>query len=88
MSKKLRVGNFTPDTTEDYLAQLFSAYGEVVSAQIIYDRETGHFMGFGFVGMREELDAEQAVFALNGAEFRGRALAVTEAGSREDGSGG
>ena len=51
MAKKLYVGNLTYDTTEDNLVELFSEYGEVLSAQIIIDRDTNRSKGFGFVEM-------------------------------------
>ena len=86
MSKKLYVGNLTYDTTEDNLVELFSEYGEVLSAQIIIDRETNRSRGFGFVEMAE--GAEEAVNALNGQDYKGRNLTVNEARPREDRGGG
>lgn len=84
--KKLYVGNLTYDTTEDHLLDLFGAYGEVVSAQIIVDRETNRSRGFGFVEMKS--GAEEAVNALNGQDYRGRSLTVNEARPREPRQGG
>ncbi len=81
MSKKLYVGNLTYDTTEDDLVELFQSYGEVLSAQIIIDRETNRSRGFGFVEMAE--GAEAAAEALNGQDFRGRNLTVNEAKPRD-----
>ena len=90
MAKKLYVGNLTYDTTEDSLVELFSEYGEVLSAQIIIDRDTNRSKGFGFVEMAD--GADEAANALNGQDFRGRNLTVNEARPREDrgrgGSGG
>lgn len=87
MAKKLYVGNLTYDTTEDNLVELFSEYGEVLSAQIIIDRETNRSKGFGFVEMSH--GADEAATALNGQDFRGRNLTVNEARPREDrGRGG
>src|SRR5215210_3570199 len=82
VAKKLYVGNLTYDTTEDNLVELFSEYGEVLSAQIIIDRETNRSKGFGFVEMAN--GADEAANALNGQDFRGRNLTVNEARPRED----
>ncbi|MDZ7761166.1 MAG: RNA-binding protein [Desulfovermiculus sp.] len=81
MSKKMYVGNLPFSSTEDDLRDLFSQYGEVKSANIIYDRETGRSRGFGFVEMAEE-GADSAIEALNGNEFGGRTLRVNEARPR------
>ncbi len=86
MSKKLYVGNLTYDTSEDNLVELFSEYGEVLSAQIIIDRETNRSRGFGFVEMAD--GAEEAAAALNGQDYKGRNLTVNEARPREPRSGG
>jgi RNA recognition motif-containing protein len=86
VAKKLYVGNLTYDTTEDNLVELFSEYGEVLSAQIIIDRETNRSKGFGFVEMAH--GADEAATALNGQDFRGRNLTVNEARPREDRGGG
>jgi RNA recognition motif-containing protein len=86
VAKKLYVGNLTYDTTEDNLVELFSEYGEVLSAQIIIDRETNRSKGFGFVEMAD--GADEAANALNGQDFRGRNLTVNEARPREDRRGG
>ena len=87
MAKKLYVGNLTYDTTEDNLVELFSEYGEVLSAQIIIDRDTNRSKGFGFVEMSD--GADEAASALNGQDYRGRNLTVNEARPREDrGRGG
>ena len=85
MAKKLYVGNLTYDTTEDNLVELFSEYGEVLSAQIIIDRDTNRSKGFGFVEMAD--GADEAANALNGQDFRGRNLTVNEARPREDRGG-
>jgi RNA recognition motif-containing protein len=86
VAKKLYVGNLTYDTTEDNLVELFSEYGEVLSAQIIIDRDTNRSKGFGFVEMSD--GADEAATALNGQDFRGRNLTVNEARPREDRGGG
>ena len=75
---KLFVGNLPASTTDASLGALFAEYGEVQSAAVIIDRETGRHRGFGFVEMEAE-DAMRAVNNLNGREFDGRALKVSEA---------
>jgi len=86
MSKKLYVGNLAFSTTSDDLRQEFGKYGNVTSATVITDRETGRSRGFGFVEM--DSGAEQAISALNGQEFQGRTLSVNEARPRDDRRGG
>jgi RNA recognition motif-containing protein len=86
VSKKLYVGNLTYTTTQDDLVSLFSEFGEVLSAQIIYDRETNRSKGFGFVEMAN--GADEAANALNGSDFQGRNLTVNEARPREERGGG
>ena len=85
MAKKIYVGNLTFDATETELRELFSPHGEVQSAQIVMDRDTGRSRGFGFVEMSEGADA--AIAALNGQDFKGRNLTVNEAKPRESGGG-
>jgi RNA recognition motif-containing protein len=82
MSKNLYVGNLSFTTTADDLREAFSEHGTVTRAQVVTDRETGRSRGFGFVEMTE--GADQAIAALNGAQFQGRALTVNEAKPRED----
>src|SRR4051812_8535791 len=84
MGKKLYVGNLSYQVDSSELEQLFGAHGQVVSAQIINDRETGRSKGFGFVEMNSDEEAAAAVAALNGQEHGGRALTVNEARPRED----
>jgi RNA recognition motif-containing protein len=81
-SKNLYVGNLPFTTTEQELQQLFSQYGTVTKAQVIMDRETGRSRGFGFVEMSS--GADEAVQAMNGAEYQGRRLTVNEAKPREE----
>jgi RNA recognition motif-containing protein len=82
MSKKLYVGNLPYGTTNDELVEVFSQYGQVTSAQVMMDRDTGRSRGFAFVEMGD--GADQAIASLNGAEFQGRTLTVNEARPRED----
>lgn len=78
------VGNLSFGTTEEELQELFGAYGQVSSAAIIKDRYSGESRGFGFVEMPTRGEAEAAIAALNGKDFKGRALNVNEARPRED----
>jgi RNA recognition motif-containing protein len=84
MGKKLYVGNLSYSVDSSALEQLFSAHGQVVSAQIINDRDTGRSKGFGFVEMSNDTEAAAAIAALNGQQHDGRALTVNEARPRED----
>src|SRR5205085_8528365 len=88
MGKKLYVGNLSYQVDSSELEQLFGAHGQVVSAQIINDRDTGRSKGFGFVEMANDAEADAAIAALNGQEHNGRALTVNEARPREERSGG
>jgi RNA recognition motif-containing protein len=81
-SKNLYVGNLPFSTTEQELTDLFSQYGTVTKSQVIMDRETGRSRGFGFVEMSS--GADEAVQAMNGAEYQGRRLTVNEAKPREE----
>src|SRR5262245_53394344 len=81
-SKNLYVGNLPFTTTEQDLQQLFGQYGTVTKAQVIMDRETGRSRGFGFVEMSS--GADEAIQAMNGAEYQGRRLTVNEAKPREE----
>lgn len=85
---KLYVGNLSFQTTEAQLRELFAAHGDVSSASIVMDRETGRPRGFGFVEFRDAAHARAAVTALNGKNFDGRDLTVNEARAREGGGGG
>ena len=95
MAKKIFVGNLSFQTTEADLTDMFAEVGQVESAQIITDRDTGRSKGFGFVQMSDDAAAEKAISLLNGKEVNGRALTVNEArpmerrdsGSRSGGGG-
>jgi cold-inducible RNA-binding protein len=84
VGKKLYVGNLSYNVTDASLESLFAAYGQVRSAQVIVDRETGRSKGFGFVEMGDDNSAQAAIQALNGKEQDGRQLAVNEARPREE----
>lgn len=78
------VGNIPYDLTDDELMGIFGAHGEVTSAKVIIDRETGRSKGFAFVSMESEEEANAAVEALNGAEIGGRPAKVNIARPREE----
>ena len=86
MSKRIYVGNLSYQTTEGDISNLFGQVGEVESANIITDRDTGRSKGFGFVEMGNE-DADKAIAQLNGTELNGRSITVNEARPREDRGG-
>ena len=88
MGKKLYVGNLSFDVDSKSLEQLFAAYGQVESASVINDRQTGQSKGFGFVEMSSAAEANAAIAALDGKVHGGRALKVNEAKPREDRGGG
>ena len=83
MSKRIFVGNLSYQTTESDLATLFEQAGEVESASIITDRDSGRSKGFAFVEMDNEA-ADKAITQFNGTELNGRALTVNEARPREE----
>jgi RNA recognition motif-containing protein len=82
------VGNLSFNTTESELEKAFAAYGEVSTARIATDRDTGRPRGFGFVEMANQAEAQAAIAALNGSDLQGRTLTVNEARPREDRAGG
>lgn len=83
------VGNLSYTTTEESIRALFEPYGEVTSAKIINDRETGRSRGFSFVDMPNESEGRAAIAALNGRDLDGRAIRVSESEGRPDrGRGG
>jgi RNA recognition motif-containing protein len=79
--KKIYVGNLSWGTTDRDLETLFSAHGDVRSATVITDRDTGRSRGFGFVEMEDQA-ANEAINALNDKEVDGRRLKVNEAKDR------
>lgn len=87
MTKTLYIGNLPWATTQEDLTELVAQFGEVISARIASDRETGRSRGFGFVEVPSDA-AEAAIEALNGAVYGGRPLTVNEAKPREPRGGG
>ena len=79
MGNKLYVGNLPYTYRDSDMEQAFSQYGEVTSAKVMMDRDTGRSKGFGFVEMGSESDAQAAIEGLNGSSVGGRDLVVNEA---------
>lgn len=79
MNNKLYVGNLPYSSTDASLSTLFAQCGEVLSAKVITDRETGRSKGFGFVEMSTAEEAEQAINQFNGSDLDGRSLRVNVA---------
>jgi len=88
MSTKLYVGNLSFRVSSDDLFEHFSQAGQVESANVVQDRETGRSRGFGFVEMASEDEATSAIAQFNGTEYDGRNMVVNEARPRENGGGG
>ena len=80
----LFVARLSSSTTGDDLQELFSAHGEVASAKVIFDRETGNSKGFGFVEMPNDEEANAAIAALNESEIDGKQIVVKEANPRQE----
>lgn len=81
---KLFVGGLPFATTDEELQELFAAHGNVASATVIKDRETGRSKGFGFVEFESDDEGKAAEKALNGSELGGRSITVNEARPREE----
>ena len=88
MGKKLYVGNLKYSVSSGDLHQLFSQFGNVRSAQVIEDRESGRSKGFGFVEMNSDEEASAAINGLHGKDFQGRPITVNEARPKEERGGG
>lgn len=90
MGKKLYVGNLPYGADDAALQEAFAEFGTVDSARVITDRESGRSKGFGFVEMGSDDEATKAIEGLNGKEFMGRTINVSEArpqAPREGGGG-
>lgn len=83
MENKLFVGNLPWSVDDAALETLFAAHGEVTSARVVTDRETGRSRGFGFVEFANEEDAKKAIEALDQSEVDGRAINVSVARPKE-----
>ena len=84
---RIYVGNLPYSTNDDELRELFTQFGQVNSASVVMDRETGRSRGFGFVEMEEE-DGRKAIENLHGTQMDGRPLTVNEARPRANAGGG
>src|SRR5438309_11129094 len=87
MAKNIYVGNLVWDATADDLLAVFQEHGSVARAQVITDRETGRSRGFGFVEMDDDGEAQKAIDALNGTDYKVRPLTVNEAKPRDERGG-
>jgi cold-inducible RNA-binding protein len=82
------VGNCSFDVTEQQLRDVFAAYGEVNTVNVITDRDTGRPRGFAFVEMADGAAAQAAIRGVNGTDLGGRTLNVNEARPKTEGGGG
>jgi len=82
VSTNVYVGNLSFSTDSAALRALFAPHGEVTSAQVVEDRETGRSRGFGFVEMASADEAQKAIAALNGTNVDGRQLNISLARAR------
>ena len=87
MTVSIYVGNLPFSTDPSDLQTLFGNYGEVISANVISDKETGRSRGFGFVEMANEADANTAISALDGSDYSGRNLKVNISQPKPQGQG-
>jgi len=78
------IGNLSYNVTEGDLRQAFEAFGQVASATVIKNKQSGRSKGFGFVEMPEKAEAQSAIAALNGQAFKGRTITVNEARAQAD----
>lgn len=84
---KLFVAGLSYDLDDVDLKEMFELYGDVSSAKVILDKETGKSRGFGFVDMPDSNDAKQAIETLDGAGLRGKKMSVKEAEAQAPGGG-
>lgn len=82
------VGNLPYEVSDEELREVFARFGQVASANVIKDRQSGKSKGFGFVEMPTQSEAQAAIAGLNGKELKGRTLNVSEARPRSDRRGG
>ncbi len=87
LAQRIYVGNLSYESEEASVRELFASYGEVLSVSLPTDRQTGRPRGFGFIDMSSE-DAAKAIQALDGTDFGGRTLNVSEARPRGEGGRG
>ncbi|MGR8920682.1 MAG: RNA recognition motif domain-containing protein [Gammaproteobacteria bacterium] len=77
------VGNLPYSVNSNELREAFESFGQVASAEVIFDRRTKRSRGYGFVEMNDEQDGRRAIEALNGSDFKGRELRVDESQARD-----
>ena len=80
----LYISNLSYNISDEDLRQLFADYGEITSAKVSMDRETGRSRGFGFVELSDDELAKKAIEELNQASYDGKVINITEARPRED----
>ncbi|HPF98790.1 MAG TPA: RNA-binding protein [Kiritimatiellia bacterium] len=78
------VGNLSYTATDEDIRSAFEAFGQITSARVIMDKETGRSRGFGFVEMPNDEEGRKAIEAVNNKEIAGRPVRVNEARPRED----
>lgn len=88
MAIRIYAGNLPYTIGNEQLAQVFSAYGDVVEASVVMDRDSGQSKGFGFVEMSDDTAARNAIASLNGTTLDNRTIRVNEAQPRAERSGG
>lgn len=79
------IANLNFKVQSEKLQEIFEEYGEVSSAKIVFDRETGRSKGFGFVEMPNDDNAARAIEDLDGVEIEGKSIVVKKANPREEG---
>lgn len=82
------VARLSPQTSDYELEQAFSEFGQIKSARVIMDRETGNSKCYGFVEMYEEEEAKEAIASLDNSELDGNTIVVKEAKPRGSRGGG
>jgi RNA recognition motif-containing protein len=88
MAQKLFIGGLAFSTSTERLREVFAAAGQVESAAVVTDRDTGRSRGFGFVEMATAEEADQAIAQFNGKDLDGRQLRVEKASAGGTRSGG
>ena len=88
MSSKIYVGNLPYSVTDDTLRHNFSEFGNVMSAKVMMDRDSGRSKGFAFVEMGSAAEAEAAINSMNGMSVDGRSIVVNISRPKEPGTGG
>ncbi len=83
MQNKLFVGSLPWAVDDQQLNDLFASYGEIVSARVVTDRDTGRSRGFGFVEFADDASAQAAIDAMDGADVEGRNITVSVARPKE-----